>query len=111
MSTSVGQKVFYYETVNLKFRGKNYRFASLEDATRMNEARNFLQREGYWPGYIIRIVQLGNSGIEEFVTDSELAQLNWRGPRIVSFDQAYLWMALGIFVILTGLTIYFRFFA
>jgi len=110
MSTIVA-KIYYHETNNLRFGGQNYRFATLDEAKRMNEARNFLQDEGYWPGYVIRIVQLGNSAHEEYITDSELAQQNWRGPRIMSFDQAYLLMALGIFIILAALGVYFRFFA
>jgi hypothetical protein len=109
MDTHLEGRIYYHEANSLTYEGENYRFADLEEANRMNDARNYLDREGIWPGYHIRIVKLAHSDQELLVVDSELAAKNWRGPRIVSFDEAFLWLALGLMGFLAFIALYYKF--
>ncbi|NMB69766.1 hypothetical protein GYA27_00990 [candidate division WWE3 bacterium] len=103
-----GVMIHYSGQEALRVRGELYTFADENEARLMNASRENLRKNGSWLGFHIALVNITNKSSFLLIPDSELARTNWRGPKVLPYEQGFLRVAVGCVAILAVLTAAFN---
>lgn len=108
MGAVMGVMIHYSGQEALRVRGELFTFADENEARKMNLSRENLRKYGSWLGYYIALVKITNPSSFLLISDAELAHTNWRGPKVLPYEQGFLRVAVGCVTILAVITTVFN---